>query len=257
MAMNLFTKQTSIVALVFFSFYFVYGLFYLPFTQYLVSLATGGIAYGITDSYEMAVLAVLAMNFLFPIFGGPGSQMKHVKEGFMAVNPEEISGRIQGMKKAYMTPEPQGVGSKMTEGFEDAGQTNMNLDANKKESENTKPVTANSKPSPVQPIEEEKKKEEEVPTTEKFQDNSQLFKLGQIPVDTKGGYHIDAGTTVMNALNALKPEQIKAMTMDTKQLLETQKSLMSMLQTFQPMLSEGKQMMDTFQSMFNPTLPAK
>jgi hypothetical protein len=60
----------------------------------------------------------------------------------------------------------------------------------------------------------------------------------------------------MNAINALKPDQIKAMTMDTKQLIETQKSLMGMLQTFQPMVHEGKQMMETFQEMFSPAMGA-
>jgi len=54
----------------------------------------------------------------------------------------------------------------------------------------------------------------------------------------------------MNALNALKPDQLKAMTTDTKQLIETQKSLMSMLQTIKPMMHEGRQMMDTFNDMF-------
>lgn len=265
MALGVFTKQTSTLALVFFTFYFLYGLFYLPFTQYLVSLATGGIAYGISDSYEIAVIGCLLMNFLFPIFGGPGSQMKHVNEGFVAVNPQEVTGRIKGMQQAYYSPAPEGVGSKMSEGFEDANQTNMNLDQNKKESENTKPVAATSAPStveqaatpavPVLPTAASTPSSGATPTAETFQDNGQLFKLGQIPVDQKGGYHIDTGTTVMNALNALKPEQIKAMTMDTKQLLETQKSLMSMLQTFQPMLNEGKNMMTTFQSMFNPTAP--
>jgi hypothetical protein len=91
---------------------------------------------------------------------------------------------------------------------------------------------------------------------ESFADKSGLFKLGQIPAEAKGGFHIDAGTTVMNAINSLKPDQIKAMTSDTKQLIDTQKSLMSMLQTFQPMVQEGKQMMDTFQTMFSPTAGA-
>lgn len=76
------------------------------------------------------------------------------------------------------------------------------------------------------------------------------FKLGVIPDDSKGGYHIDQGTTVMNALNALKPDQIKAMTEDTRKLIETQKNLMSMLGTMKPMLQDGKQMMVNFQEMF-------
>jgi hypothetical protein len=41
------------------------------------------------------------------------------------------------------------------------------------------------------------------------------------------------------------------MTQDTKQLIETQKTLMNMLQSFKPMLTEGKDMMDTFQQMFS------
>jgi hypothetical protein len=78
-----------------------------------------------------------------------------------------------------------------------------------------------------------------------------LFKLGKIPTDEKGGFHIDTGTSVLNALKSLKPDQISAMTQDTKQLIETQKTLMNMLQSFKPMMSEGKEMMDTFQQMFS------
>jgi hypothetical protein len=212
------------------------------------------------------------MNFLFPIFGGPGSNMKDIQqEGF--TNPREITERIEKMNRGYYSPSPEGVGSKMSEGFADANETNMNLDANKKESENSTSTTATTKPSSVEAASTPAVQAPPAAaaaaaapaaaptapaktTAETFQDNSQLFKLGQIPVDTKGGYHIDAGTTVMNAFNALKPDQIKQMTLDTKQLLDTQKSLMTMLQTFQPMLNEGKNMMTTFQTMFNPTAPA-
>jgi hypothetical protein len=57
---------------------------------------------------------------------------------------------------------------------------------------------------------------------------------------------------VLNALKSLKPDQISAMTRDTKQLIETQKTLMNMLQSFKPMMSEGKEMMSNFQQMFSP-----
>lgn len=79
---------------------------------------------------------------------------------------------------------------------------------------------------------------------------SGMFKLGSIPADVVGGSHIDVGTTLTNALNALKPDQVKAMTEDTRKLLETQKSLMGMLQSMKPMLSDGKQLMETFGEMF-------
>jgi hypothetical protein len=76
------------------------------------------------------------------------------------------------------------------------------------------------------------------------------FKLGEIPKEDKGGFFIDQGTTLMNALNGLKPEQIKAMTADTKQLLETQKSLMGMLDSLAPMMKESGSLLNMFQNMF-------
>jgi hypothetical protein len=273
-----FTKQTSVVALVFFIAYFFYGLFRLPFVQYLVSLAVGGIAYGITDSYEIASLSLLLMNFVFPLVKGKES------EGFANVNPVEVSKRVSAMKSGGLIT---GVGSPMTEGFEDAAAADHTLAENKIPSENSSGATATSAPAPanntpqafasgpsntapsVPPAAPTQPTAVPAPSaisnqgippvhqpapTETFQDNGGLFKLGQIPTDTKGGYHIDAGTTVINALNSLKPDQITAMTKDTKQLIETQKSLMTMLQTFSPMVNEGKQMMDTFNSMFSPAM---
>jgi hypothetical protein len=77
-----------------------------------------------------------------------------------------------------------------------------------------------------------------------------MFKLGSIPADAVGGAHIDIGTTLMNALNSLKPDQVKAMTDDTRKLMETQKSLMGMLTTMKPLITDGKQMMETFTQMF-------
>jgi len=292
-----FTKQTSVVALVFFTAYFFYGLFRLPFLQYLTSLAVGGIAYGISDSYEIAAISLLVMNFLFPVLKGTPKPAL-AEEGFMAVNPVEISKRVGDLRQMH-EGRITGVGSPMTEGFEDAATPDGTLDATRVPSENSTATTAATKPAPANGSAQAKAaapsntntpqnamaqmlaaataasapvaaaaapkaissqgvppaQQPAVPET--FQDNGGLFKLGQIPTDAKGGFHIDAGTTVMNALNALKPDQIQAMTKDTKQLIETQKSLMNMLQTFSPMVSEGKQMMETFNSMFSPAMGAK
>jgi hypothetical protein len=76
------------------------------------------------------------------------------------------------------------------------------------------------------------------------------FKLGEIPSQAKNGPHIDAGSTLIKAIQGLNPEQINAMTKDTQQLIETQKSLMGKLGTMKPMLNDGKQLMETFQPMF-------
>lgn len=77
------------------------------------------------------------------------------------------------------------------------------------------------------------------------------FKLGEIPSQIKNGPHLDAGSTLVKAINSLNPEQIQAMSKDTQQLIETQKSLMSMLSTMKPMLNDGKELMKTFDQMFN------
>lgn len=285
-----FTKQTEKIAFVFFTLYFVYGLFYIPFVQYLVALAVGAISYGITDSAEIAIVAVLAMNFLIPIVSGR-------KEGFE--NPINVPAKPT--KRTADASNNQlslgGVASEMSEGFEDANQQDMSLNEKKVAGEShsvgkstpastqsgsaseSGSTTVDSKDmekmaammkemlgnmnkdafttskatkisEDVPPVHQPQEKE----TFQESQNAGGLFKLGQIPKDEKGGHHIDAGTTVMNAINALKPDQIKAMTLDTKQLIETQKSLMGMLQTFQPMVNEGKQMMETFQEMFSPAM---
>jgi len=76
------------------------------------------------------------------------------------------------------------------------------------------------------------------------------FKLGEIPSQIKNGPHIDAASTLVKAINSLNPEQINAMSKDTQQLIETQKSLMGMLSNMKPMLNDGKELMNTFHQMF-------
>jgi hypothetical protein len=238
-----FSKETNIAALVFFAFYFIYGLMRIPFVQFLVSIAAAAIIYGITDHYELAAIALLLTHFAFMTRVNRWLDVSgnSINEGFMSGD----LGGIMKRAKAARNPQIQGVGSKMTEGFEDAAAEEMTL-ADKKESFNSENAVAESKPAPAP-----KKAAAGSPDEKKG-----LFKLGEIPEDMKGGLHIDAGTTVMNALNSLKPDQIAEMTKDTKQLIETQKSLMNMLQTVAPMVNEGKQMMDTFNTMFAPSAGA-
>jgi hypothetical protein len=118
--------------------------------------------------------------------------------------------------------------------------------------------------------EEEKKAdttEEEEKSVEDFSENvvkrkaapapdhgkrAEMFKLGEkykMPKEEDDSeFHLDAGTTFMNAYKSLKPDQIAAMTKDTQELMQTQKQLMSTLSTLKPLIEDGKQMMDMFQS---------
>jgi hypothetical protein len=129
---------------------------------------------------------------------------------------------------------------------------------NQEEDEEEEPV---EKPKTEKP-KAEKPKAKKVPPPDHADRPAEMFELGKkykMPA-TEGEdkeFHLDAGTTFMNAYKSLKPEQIAAMTKDTQELMETQKQLMGTLQTLKPLITDGKQMMEMFQSYFgssNPTL---
>jgi hypothetical protein len=95
------------------------------------------------------------------------------------------------------------------------------------------------------------KNENPAPVKESHKENMAIpFKLGELPSQVKNGPHLDASSTLMKALKSLDPAQINAMSKDTQQLIETQKSLMNMMGSMKPMLNDGKELMDTFQQMF-------
>jgi hypothetical protein len=233
-----FSKETSMASLVLLVVYAVYGAFRIPYIQFFVSLLAGAIAYMMTKSYELGIIGLLVANFVCGFVSLCASN-----SGFVD-GPAEISGRVTG----FLTP---GVGS--VQGFANADDVSGNEMT--EETEASEPATVDNKPKKAGKAEktgggDKAEGTAKADKTDGFEGDKGLFKLGAIPSDKAGGLHIDAGSTVMNALKALKPDQIKAMTQDTKQLLETQKNLMDMLKTFSPMMQEGKQMMDTFNGMF-------
>jgi hypothetical protein len=134
------------------------------------------------------------------------------KEGFNThTPPSQIANHVRKLKNS---------GNPLVEGFEDE-----------------KDSKKNGQPAPVV-----------TPMSDK--EMPQPFKLGEIPKQVKEGPHIDASATLMSAIKSLDPNQINAMTKDTKQLIETQKSLMNMLGTMKPMMNDGKELMETFNQMF-------
>jgi hypothetical protein len=104
--------------------------------------------------------------------------------------------------------------------------------------------------------------EEEEPAPEKKKkapppdngDRAEFLELGKkykIPSEKDDKeFHLDAGSTFLNAYKSLKPDQLASMTKDTQDLMQTQKQLMSTLQTLKPLIMDGKEMMNTFQSYF-------
>jgi hypothetical protein len=190
--------------------YGLYALFNKGFSTLLLSFAIGLIFYGFKESMEMTAVVIIAVGILLSFL------MKRVGvEGFEDAKKEEDEKEKKSEEKFEDKKEEEHV------------ETSGSEDLKKKEKEKTKAGFADINPAPVG-----------------------QFKLGEIPKEEKGGFHIDQGTTLMNALNGLKPDQIKAMTNDTKQLIDTQKSLMGMLDTLAPMMKEGSNLLNMFNGMF-------
>jgi len=87
-------------------------------------------------------------------------------------------------------------------------------------------------------------------TADGFTNSASLFQLGKMPSESAHGPHVDIASTMNNALAALQPEQMAAMTAESNSLVETQRNLMNMLQTMRPVLQDGRQLLDTFSGIF-------
>jgi hypothetical protein len=88
-------------------------------------------------------------------------------------------------------------------------------------------------------------------SSENFQEPSAgLFKLGELPSEMKKGPFVDVASTMTKAMSSLKPDQMAAMTAESQSLMETQKNLMGMLKSMGPVLQDGRQLLDTFGSIF-------
>ena len=254
--------KTDKISLGILALYAVYGIFAIPFVYFMLSLAVGLIVYSTSDSIEYTVVAILLTGVLTVLISQSRRPEGFVDGGAM------ISKRVESIRRPQAKA-PIGVyASGFVGGFSDLSDNPVPMEKKPEApapaastpganavtktvaaaTAATAPSTSATTSSSSQPAAVTKSgfKDANSPSTEG------LFKLGSIPQDTKGGFHIDQGTTVLNALNALQPDQVKRMSEDTQKLIDTQKSLMMMLGTMKPMLSDGKQLIDTFQTMFGP-----
>jgi hypothetical protein len=238
---SIITKSISIFLLVIFAFYAVTAI---SMGGFLFASAAGLISYGMKGSIELSTAVVIIVGVILHIITGLYNKKLLVTA---SKNIEKFTNQSeQSDNKIVDIIGKMKKGEKQIEGFTSestakAGAAeevdNGTPSADKKEED----VAGESTPS--KPIKDEKK--------EKFSGkNDGLFKLGELPSEKKEGPHIDAGTTIMKALSSLKADDIKRMSVDTQNLLETQKSLLGMLSTMKPMLSEGQQLLQTFGTMF-------
>ncbi len=226
--------------------YGAYALFALPVAILLLSLAAGLIVLGLLDSMEIAVIATILVGIIFKyVFSLPGKLLKR-PENFQTLDSKQVAATLAGMRKAAPAHTPMStaamakgmLASDYAEGFADAGTTDGGA-APAGGVEPKKEASASSVPAPTT-------------TTEGMAEKSDgLFTLGKLPSESKTGPHIDTGSTILNALQNLDKDQIKSMTEDTRKLLDTQKTLLNMLQSMKPMLTDGKELLNTFGSMFS------
>lgn len=214
--------------------YLLYSMFSLGIPVMLVSFALGMMAYSVYDSIELATAITVVIGVILsftPLTRRAG------KEGFEDKKekndtPPAAAPAAPAAKKADVEEKPAvptlpiAGGAATTAGFKDIKAATPST------------LTAGSEAAPAAAL----------PAA--IATPAGQFKLGEIPKDEKGGFYIDQGTTLMNALNGLKPDQIKSMTQDTRQLLETQKSLMGMLDSLAPMMKESSSLLNMFQTMF-------
>jgi len=245
------------IVYIFLGLYLVYGVIYIGMTGVLFSAAVGLIAMSVHSPPELMVAAVIISGLLW-------NQIFRRKEGFSDVplaGGKEQQGIVNRISKFKWNAGPQAVlSSSFAEGFSDAsdasaqsGGSSTGIDVPPPANSATStPASTNAPASTEQLKEAVPDPKKAASTTSGFADKltDGMFKLGAIPADAVGGSHIDIGTTLMNALNSMKPDQIKAMTEDTRKLMETQKDLMGMLSSVKPRLQDGKQLMSTFQDMF-------
>lgn len=247
------TALTKQVAHVIGALYVIYAFFNMRASTLLFSLAVGLIVLGVLGSMEIAVAATIVSGLILKMF------FKGF-EGFQTVDPVDVEKRLAGMRAAAPAGTPLStiqtaaaaqpvLSSPLAEGFSDVTPTNAAAEADGKKSASSA-SSASSAPAPAVPSASGS-------TTAGFTGGGGdgIFKLGELPSEAAGGPHLDASSTMLNAMQALKPDQIKALTEDTRQLLDTQKSLMGMLENMKPMLKDGAQLINTFGGMFGGAKP--
>ena len=235
------TKTTQNFAVALMVLFGLYGLSMLGLGATLLAYAIGLIVYSYNGNLELTAGAVILVGGALHVMG---RLMPARHEGFNTHDSAKvIADRLQAIQKPYVAPGPQGALSAITEGFSDAD-TDGQAGGKKEEKET---AAAGSKPAPVAPAPaaDAAKPETKAGFTDESSANG-VFKLGELPSEQKGDFHIDAGTTIIKALGALKPDQLKSMTEDTQKLMETQKSLMGMLNSMKPMLTDGQALISQF-----------
>jgi len=268
MKFNELTYQISIVILVITA---VYTLVYSGLTGLLLCSSIALIAASFLDDFEI----VTAITVIFALFYT--TFLKRYLQRLEPFTDKEILSRLDKMKNSYH-PVKQNINTETgmiagcynpsIEGFADAGTSSSapstggapsaSTSAPAKQGDGVDSKAAEQVANNVKQAEASTKADQakksgfqDVSTAEFKSATGGLFKLGEMPSEHKDGPHLDAGKTIMQSMASFDPKSISSMTDDTKKLLETQKSLMSMLNQMRPVLADGRELLNTFSGMFS------
>jgi hypothetical protein len=256
-----FNKLTFNISLTILIITALYTLVYSGLTGLLLCSSIALIAAAFIGQFEI----VVAVSVIFALFYTFFLQ-KYLRklEPFENHNQaQNLVNRVNKMKDQYhevpqslQDPyrEPAGVYDPAVEGFQDVqpqvpkeGGSSESTSASARRMNEVDPSQVKEVTSAV--LSSQKKSDKDIEDEEIQSATNSLFKNG-MPSENMDGPKLDAGSTLMKAMEAFKPEQINAMSSDTKQLLETQKSLMGMLNQMRPVLADGKELLQTFSGMF-------
>ena len=222
----------------------VYTLVYSGISGVLLCAAIAFIAAAFIQQLELVVAVTILAVLFYTMF-----LKRYIRryEGFSDANT--ITSFVRDKQNAVQSTAKSSVAQSYMEGFED-------MKPESKPATNIPNAVSKGMVTEVtDAIDKDKKdtykdKEKEI-SSEEFQSaTNELFKLGKIPSEHKEGPILDAGGTLMKAMSSFDPETTQKMTQDTKQLLETQKSLMGMLTQMRPILADGKELLQTFSGIF-------
>jgi hypothetical protein len=261
MKFNQLTCQIALAILVITA---LYTLLYSGLTGVLFCGAVGLIAAAFVDEFELVAAITVIFALFYTLF--LKRFLRRLEPFTNHNNSQSILKRVSSMQQQYhpvqqelTNPrrEPYGVYDPSIEGFADVSETKSSNEKSKEgapsesSSASTKSTVNQVNPQEVKDVTAAISKDNKKTESEEFQSaTGNLFKVGQMPSEHSDGPKLDPAQTIMKAMNSLDPKTITNMTTDTKQLLETQKSLMGMLQQMRPVLSDGKELLQTFSNMF-------
>lgn len=241
-------------------------------TGLLLCAAIGLILFGVVESLEITAAVVVLVGLAYRWYWT--SSVKTVattvtqksQEGFESSSgATNVVSRLQRIKDAQKG-NPVGVfSSSFVEGFADKkaatsgsaeGETSPGSDSHSASSKPAPDADANDEEDGAPPapkkVKSKKVKGSSGGPSESFSDSGAegLFRLGELPTESKSGPHIDQGTTLLNALNSLDPGQINSLNKDSQDLLQTQQNLNNLLNTMKPLLQSAGPLLQNFNQMF-------